>query len=135
MRYTIRRISLRSTLKVGLLLGWVLALLPALALAAAAMLGLQSVAELFGGVQSYDISVLGQNIATLDLLELLGLADEASRVTDLADLGWGLFGTLAFALTLVGGAIVAASALLFSLCYNLLAALFGGLTVDLRETA
>lgn len=134
MRYTIRRISPLSALKIGLLLGWILALLPAAVAAALAVMGLQSAAAAFGQVQTYDISVLGQSIASIDLLGLLGLADEAGRVNDLAALGWGLFGTLTLTLTLIGGAIVAVTTVIFSLFYNLLAAVAGGLTVELRET-
>jgi len=135
MRYTIKRITLGSALKVGLLLGWLVALLPAMGLAALAVLSLQGVSNAFGQVETYDINVLGQSVASIDLLSLLGLSDEASRVGDLAALGWGLFGTLTLALTLLGGLMVAVTTLLVSLCYNLLAAVAGGLTVELRETA
>lgn len=135
MRYTVRRISPLSAFKFGLLLGWLMALLPALAVAALAMLGIQGAADAFGQVQTYDISVLGQNIASIDLLGLLGLTDEAGRVGDLAAQGWRLFGTLALALTLLGGAAVALTAVLISLLYNLGAALTGGLAVELREQA
>jgi len=135
MRYTIKRITLGSALKVGLLLGWLVALLPAMGLAALAVLSLQGVSNAFGQVQTYDINVLGQSVASIDLLSLLGLSDEASRVGDLAALGWGLFGTLTLALTLLGGLMVAITTLLVSLCYNLLAAVAGGLTVELRESA
>jgi len=135
MRYTIKRITLGSALKVGLLLGWLVALLPAMGLAALAVLSLQGVSNAFGQVQTYDINVLGQSVASIDLLSLLGLSDEASRVGDLAALGWGLFGTLTLALTLLGGLMVAITTLLVSLCYNLLAAVAGGLTVELREAA
>jgi len=135
MRYTIKRITLGSALKVGLLLGWLVALLPAMGLAALAVLSLQGVSNAFGQVETYDINVLGQSVASIDLLSLLGLSDEASRVGDLAALGWGLFGTLTLALTLLGGLMVAVTTLLVSLCYNLLAAVAGGLTVELRESA
>ncbi len=135
MRYTIKRITLGSALKVGLLLGWLVALLPAMGLAALAVLSLQGVSNAFGQVETYDINVLGQSVASIDLLSLLGLSDEASRVGDLAALGWGLFGTLTLALTLLGGLMVAITTLLVSLCYNLLAAVAGGLTVELRESA
>lgn len=134
MRYTIRRISLRSALKFGLLLGWLAALLPALGLAALAVWALQGTSEALGQVQTYEISVLGQQIATIDTLGLLGLADEAGRVDELAGAGWGLFGSLALVFTLVGGAIMALTTLLISLCYNLLAAWTGGVAVELRET-
>lgn len=133
MRYTIKRISLRSALKIGLLLGWVVALLPALGLAALVVTGVQRVAAATEQVQTYEIEVLGQPIATIDLLGLLGLDDESSRLGELAAQGWGLFGGLALLFTLVGGAVAAATALLFSLGYNLLAAVAGGLAVELRE--
>jgi hypothetical protein len=131
MRYTVRRISPLSALKIGLLLGWLVALLPALALAWLAMTGVQSVAAAIGNVQTYDITVLGQTIASLDLVALLGLSATAGRVGDLAAMGWGLFGSLAFGLTLIGGAMVAVTTVAFALCYNLLAALVGGLTLEL----
>lgn len=132
MRYTIRRISIRSALKIGLLLGWLLALLPALAIAWLAMIALQGASGLLSQVQTYEISVLGQSIATLDFLELLGLADLAGRIDGLAALGWGLFATLTAGLTVLGGAMVAITAVLFSLGYNLLAALAAGLIVELE---
>jgi Transmembrane domain of unknown function (DUF3566) len=135
MRYKIRRIAPLSALKFGLLLGWLAALLPALALAGLAMLALRGAADAFGQVQTYEITVLGQSIASIDVLALLGLSDEAGRVGDLAGQGWGLFATLALALTLVGGAMAAVTAVMISLCYNLLAALTGGLAVELRESA
>jgi uncharacterized membrane protein SpoIIM required for sporulation len=135
MRYTVRRISLRSALKLGLLLGWVVTLLPALALAALAVLGLRAADDAFGQVQTYEISLLGQSIASIDVLALLGLNDQAARVADLAAQGWGLFAALALFLALLGGAMVAVTAVLFSLCYNLLAGAIGGVVVELREAA
>jgi hypothetical protein len=133
MRYTIRRVSIRSALKFGLLLGWLLALLPSLGLAALAVLGLRSLSDALGQVSTYDINVLGQLIASIDVLGLLGLSDDASRVEELVSLGWGLFGLLALGLTLLGGLVVAVTGVLLGLCYNLLAAISGGLAVELRE--
>jgi Transmembrane domain of unknown function (DUF3566) len=133
VRYAIRRVSPWSALKFGLLLGWLAALLPAAGIAALAVVALQGASNAFGQVQTYEINVLGQSVASIDLLELLGLADEAGRVGDLAALGWGLFGSLTLVLTLIGGAMAAITALLLTLCYNLLAGLTGGITVELRE--
>jgi hypothetical protein len=135
MRYTIKRVSLGSALKIGLLLGWIVALLPALVLAALVMTGVQRVAAATEQVQTYEIELLGQPIASIDLLALLGLDDESSRLQELAAQGWGLFSSLALLFVLVGGAMAAATALLVCLCYNLLAALAGGLIVELREVA
>jgi uncharacterized membrane protein SpoIIM required for sporulation len=133
MRYAIRRISLRSALTFGLLLGWLAALLPAAGLATLLIWLIQGVNRAIGQVETYEISVFGQQIATIDTLALLGLSDEASRVAELAGGGLTLFATLTLLFTLVGGVLVAASAALVCLGYNLLARLTGGLAVELRE--
>jgi hypothetical protein len=135
MSYTIRRISLFSALRVGLLLGWLVALLPS---AAAAGLGVAAVQQLntaFGQMAPYELSVLGQSVASIDPLSWLGLADTAAGVGGLADQGAALFWSLTVGLTLAGGLGVALTAVIFSLCYNLLAAIGGGLRVDLRPDA
>src|SRR3569832_1968567 len=74
MRYTVRRISLGSAAKVGLALGWLVALCPALCLAGVAIQVLRRVSAALGQIRSFDIGVLGQTIATIDLVSLLGLS-------------------------------------------------------------
>lgn len=135
MTYTLRRISLRSALRVGLLLGWLVALLPAAGAAALCVLAVQQASAAFGQMAPYELSFLGQTVASLDPLALLGLADTAQGVGALADRSGALFGALTVGLTLVGGLGVTLTVLLACLCYNLIAALGGGLRLELSRPA
>jgi hypothetical protein len=117
----------------SLLLGWSVALCPALCLAGLAVQALRALSRALAQVQTLDITVLGQNIATVDplaLLQLRGAADTVNRLTA------GLLGTfllLTLALLVVGGLMFVAVGLLASLAYNLLAPLAGGLEVELQR--
>jgi hypothetical protein len=133
MSYTVRRISLLSALRVGLLLGWLVALLPAAGLAGLFVLAVQQASAAFGQVNPYELSFLGQTVASLDPLALLGLTDTASNLNSMAEQAGALFGTLTVGLTVVGGLGVALTTLLFCLCYNLIAAIGGGLRVELSD--
>jgi hypothetical protein len=132
MRYTVRRVSVGSALKTGLALGWLVALCPALCLAGVAVQALRRVSTALGQIRAFDISVLGQTIATIDLVSLLGLTGAAQTTAQLTSRLGVTFGLLTLALTLVGAAVFLGAALLFCLGYNLLARLAGGLEVELR---
>lgn len=135
MRYTIRRIDLGSAARVGLALGWLIALFPSLALSWLALLALRGLSAALGRVERYELSVLGQTIARLDPLQLLGLDRLASQVAALAGNAPLTFVLLAALLTLAGAAIVVVTLLAFCLCYNLLARLSGGIRLDLEEVS
>ena len=135
MRYTIRRIDLGSAARVGLALGWLIALFPSLALSWLALLALRRLSAALGRVEPYELSVLGQTIARLDPLQLLGLDRLASRVAALDGNAPLTFVLLAALLTLAGAAIVVVTLLAFCLCYNLLARLSGGIRLDLEEAS
>ena len=132
MRYSIRRVGLGSALRMSLLLGWAVALCPALCMAGLAVQALRTLSRALAQVQTLDITVLGQQIATVDplaLLQLRGAADTVNRLTA------GLLGTfllLMLALLIVGGAMFVAVGLLVSVVYNLVAPLTGGLEVELQ---
>lgn len=132
MIYVIRRISLRSALRVGLLLGWLVALLPAAGAAGLCVLMIQQAATIFGQMAPYELSFMGQTVASLDPLALLGLADTAAGLDTLAGQAGGLFAALTLGLTVAGGLAVALIVVLGCLCYNLIASVGGGLRVDLR---
>ena len=133
MRYSIRRIGLGSALRMSLLLGWAVVLCPALCLAGLAVQVLRTLSGALAQVQTLDITVLGQNIATVDplaLLQLRGAADTINRLTA------GLLGTfllLTLALLIVGGAMLVVVGLLASVVYNLIAPLAGGLEIELQR--
>ena len=133
MRYTIRRISVGSALRSALLLGWLVALCPALCLAGVAVQVLRRVSTALGQIKAFDIAVLGQTLATIDLVALLGLSDAAQTTAQLTSRLGVTFALFALVLTLVGALVLAGAALLVSLGYNLLAGLVGGIEVELRE--
>lgn len=133
MRYTIRHISIGSALRSALLLGWLVALCPALCLAGVAVQVLQRVSAALGQIQAFDISVLGQRIATIDLVALLGLSTAAQTTAQLSNRIGVTFLLFALVLTLVGAAVLAGMALLASVGYNLLARIAGGIEVELHE--
>jgi hypothetical protein len=135
VRYSIRRIGLDSALRMSLALGWLVALCPAMCLAGLAVQLLRIISRALAQVQTLDITVLGQRIATVDplaLLQLRATADSIDRLTA------GLLGTfLLFTLVLliVGGAMFVVVGLLVSLGYNLIAPIAGGIEVELLRSA
>jgi Transmembrane domain of unknown function (DUF3566) len=135
MRYSIRRISLGSALRMSLLLGWAVALCPALCMAGLAVQALRTLSRALAQVQTLDISVLGQKIATVDLLALLQLRGAADTVDRLTAGLLGIFLLVTLALLVVGSVMFVAAGLLVSVAYNLLAPLAGGLEVELDRGA
>jgi hypothetical protein len=133
MHYSIRRIGLGSALRMSLLLGWAVVLCPALCLAGLAVQALRALGRALAQVQTLDISVLGQTIATVDPLALLQLRSTADSIDRLNAGVLGTFLLLTLALLVVGGAMFVAVGLLVSLIYNLLAPLAGGLDVELER--
>lgn len=133
MRYRICHISYGSAIKTSLLLGWLVALLPAFCVAAIAVRTLEQVNGAVAQIQPYEITVLGQRLARFDPLQELQLADAAHTVQQLTAnptatlLRWTLM------LTLAGAALVLAATLLFCLGYNIIAALGGGLAVEIED--
>ncbi|MFV9507262.1 MAG: hypothetical protein AB4911_22150 [Oscillochloridaceae bacterium umkhey_bin13] len=135
MSYRIQRISLGSALRLGLLLGWMVALLPAFGGAWLAVEALGLIGALLAQMTPYEFSIFGQAIASLDPLLLLGLEEAAGTVSSLSAQASLIFWLLTAGLTLLGGLGVALMTLLMALVYNLLASLGGGLKLELRETA
>jgi hypothetical protein len=132
MRYTVRSISLFSALRVGCALGWLIALCPAIGLAWLIGQVIQRLSESVSKVETFNLEVFGQPIATLDLMQLLGLSNAASTISELAaNLGATVI-LLSLVLLAVGALAVALTVLLFCLGYNLLAAIGGGIKVELR---
>jgi hypothetical protein len=133
MRYSIRRIGLGSALRLSLTLGWLVALCPAMCLAGLAVQALRMLSRALAQVQTLDITVLGQNIATIDPLALLQLRSAADSVNRLTAGALGTFLLLTLILLVVGGAMFVVVGLLASVAYNLIAPLAGGLEVELQH--
>ena len=133
MRYTIKRIGLGSALRVGLALGWLIALFPSLLLAWLALAALRRVDAALGQVTPYELNLLGQTVARFDLFAAFGLTGLVQTVARLAGNGPATFLTIAAVLTLAGAALVVVTVLAFCLGYNALAAAFGGLKLELSQ--
>jgi hypothetical protein len=132
-RYRVRRISLFSLLRMSLALGWLVALGPALCLAALGVRALQAAGAALGKVENIEVGAFGQTLARIDLLQTLGLSSAAETTGQLTANAGATFVTFALVLVLVGALLLAVGALLFGLGYNLLAWLGGGVEVELRQ--
>jgi hypothetical protein len=131
MFYTVKRVSLGSALRLGMLLGGLVSLPPALLGAGVAVLALKAANRALGQVTPITLSLLGQDLGQIDLLGALGLQTTAQTVGGLAArLPW-LFAMIALLLALAGALIVGAGALLGTIGYNLLAARGWGLAVEM----
>ncbi|MFQ3664112.1 MAG: hypothetical protein SNJ69_17190 [Chloroflexaceae bacterium] len=135
MNYRIRRVSLRSALRVGLVVGWVIALIPAFPVALLATVALEGLASLLASVQPYELSFLGQPLVTIDPIDLVGLRPLAEWSAGVADLGGALFWLLLVLITLGGALLVMVGIVLVCLLYNLLVPVNGGLQVQLEQVA
>jgi hypothetical protein len=132
MKVTIRRVSLVSLGKHGCLLGGVAALLPSLV---CSLLGLSAASILhrwMGSWQDLTISVLGQEVAQIDLVALAGLEGLLGQLRVVTGVSAPLLFLAVLALTLAFGLLLALIAALVGLAYNLLAHVTGGLVVDMQ---
>lgn len=131
-RFRVRRVTWLSAVKVGLALGWLLAVSPAMFVAWLATRILGSVAGAVERIQSYEISVFGRTVASIDPIALFGQTDTANTVLALDQNGGLLFLLLTLLLTFLGGLLVVAGVLLFVAGYNLLAKAVGGFELELE---
>lgn len=131
MKVAIRRISLASLAKFGCLLGVVAAFLPSL-LCGLLAIGLVNLVR--GWLESWQeltISLLGQELARLDLVHLLGLEQLLQLLQTLGLASVPALALLVLSLALVSGVLLALIIALVGLAYNLLAAATGGLVVEM----
>jgi hypothetical protein len=132
MKVAIRRIHLASLGKMGCLLGAVAAFLPSL-LCGLLALGLAGLLRgWLEGWQDLTISLLGQEVARVDLVQFLGL-DGVLEISQTLASASGLVLVLAvLALALVSGFLLAMIVILVGLAYNLLASATGGVLVEMH---
>lgn len=133
MKVAIRRVDLASLGKFGCLLGVVAAFVPSLL---CGMLGL-GVAGILGrwlqGWQEITISILGQDLASIDLVHTLGLEQLMELLQVLANASAPILFLVVLTLALISGIILAVIIALVGLGYNLLAAATGGLVVEMSD--
>jgi hypothetical protein len=132
MRYRVRRIAPGSLSKFGCVLGALVSLLPSLLLAGCGLLLVGGLHHLLASWQRVEIHLLGQSIP-VDVVSLLDLESALQTVTILDGLSWSVaLATVALGCA-VGGLVFLLVGNLAGWLYNLVAALSGGLEVELEE--
>jgi hypothetical protein len=131
-RYKVRRINLFPLAKFGCLLGGLSMFVPGLVCAVG---GLQLVAALQNLLEKWQTSEIDLGVAPveLDFVSLLGLETVLAFLTRLDDQRLILTLLIILISVIGGGLLVAVSILLLAGVYNVLAALTGGLEVELHE--
>jgi len=133
MRYTVRRIGLSSVARLGCLLSGLAAISPALCLAAFTVTAIQRIHGALGQIEPITLSLLGQELVRIDLLDALRLQPVADRVAELAQSPFITFRSLTLLLVLAGAVLATLSAVLMAVAYNLVARAGWGLAVELRD--
>ena len=130
--FRVARVAYSSLAKFGCLLGGVLAFLPSLLCGLTAFVLVRGLRGWIESWRALNVSVLGNTLTTIDLIELLKLNQALDRLRVLDSLGpLGLLGTTV-TLALLGGLFVAILTLLGGMAYNLLAWLTGGIVLEVE---
>jgi hypothetical protein len=132
VRYTIRRITLPSALRIGLAVGWLVALPPSCLLAALLVPLLQRVYATLAGIKPIELSVFGQEILRLDVLESLQMQETLATLQWVDANSTTTLLLLTLVLVVLGSVLLVVVLLLFCLAYNLIARLGAGLDVELE---
>jgi hypothetical protein len=93
------------------------------------------VLEWLGGWQDLTISVLGQELASFDLVQFFGLEELLGYLEGLTAVSVWVFLLAALLMALLAGAVLAVVIMLVGIAYNLLAAATGGLVVEMDSVA
>jgi hypothetical protein len=131
MKAAIRHVSLASLGKMGCLLGTVAAFLPSLLCGVLAVLLARLVQGWLQSWQTLTITVLGRQIASIDLVQRLGLDGLLHLVQTITAASVPVLLLAVLGLALASGAVLALITILVGLAYNLLAAATGGIVVEL----
>jgi hypothetical protein len=130
-RYQVQRITWGSALKVGLALGWALVIVPAMVIAWLVNVVIDRAFATVAQIQPMDINVLGQSLATIDPIQIVGQAENVQTLGSLSASGAAVFVLVTLVVTVLGALVVLLGVLLFVGGYNLLARAVGGFEVDL----
>lgn len=133
MRHTIRRIGLTSVARLGCLLSGLAALPPALCVAGLTVAAIQRIHEALQQIEPLTLTLLGQELVRIDLLDALRIQPVADRVAELAQGPFLAFRSLTLILVLTGAMLATLSAVLIAVAYNLFARAGWGLAVELSE--
>jgi hypothetical protein len=131
VKVAIRRVSLTSLGKMSCLLGMVAAFLPSLLCGLAGLVSANLLRGWLENWQTMDISILGQDIARIDLVKLLGLEQVMNLLQTLSSASIPILFLSVLFLALVSAALLALIVSLVGLAYNVLAAATGGVVVEM----
>lgn len=133
-RVAIRRLVLPSLGRMGCALGFAAAFVPSL-LCGVLSLVLAALAQRWlESWQNYSISILGQEVATIDLLQLLELEGALSLLRGVTGASGLALVLVILTLALAAGLLLALIIMLVGLSYNTLAAITGGVVVELEDS-
>ena len=141
MRYEIRRVSLWSTLRFGLMAGVALAVLPALCIATLMVQAVHRIATILAAASNINVALPNIDVGigsiplppfTLDLIQTLGLHGAVQTTNSLGANQALLFLGIALLVILASGLLLALPLVIFGLIYNLIAPTVGGFQIDLR---
>ncbi len=132
-RFTLRRVSFGSLARFGCLLGGLAAFTPSLICGLAGLWLAGALRQWLESWEKIRLSVLGQPVLTVNLVETLQLSQVLSWLRTLD--AWGGLGALAVILILsaAGGIVLAVVVSLVGLGNNIVAWLTGGLEVELLQ--
>jgi len=133
VRYTVRRIGLTSVARLGCLLSGLAAFPPAACVAGFTVAALQRIHAALEQIEPLTLTLLGQELVRIDLLDALRLQPVAIRVAELAQGPLLTFRSLTLILVLSGAVLTTLSAVLIAAAYNLFAQAGWGLAVELSE--
>jgi len=134
VKVAVRHVDLISLGKMGCLLGVIAALLPSLLCGLLTLGVVNRLLRWVEGWQEFTISVLGQEIARLDLVHFLGLEQVLVVLQTAATASLPVLFLAVLILALVIGAFLALITILVGLGYNLLASATGGVVVEVSDS-
>jgi hypothetical protein len=130
-KYTVRKINLFPLAKFGCLLGGLAMLLPGMVCAFVGVQLIGALRTLLANWQGSQLEILGAGVP-LDFIGLLGLESVQSLLIQLDEQSLAVGLLLILVSMLGGGLLIALTILLVGWAYNILAALTGGVEVELR---
>jgi len=133
VRYTVRRIGLTSVARLGCLLSGLAAFPPAVCVAGFTVAALQRIHAALQQIEPLTLTLLGQELVRIDLLDALRLQPVVGRIAELAQAPFLTLRSLTLILVLTGAVLTTLSAVLIAAAYNLFARAGWGLAVELSE--
>lgn len=134
IRYSVRKINTLPLAKFGCVLGGVAMLLPGLICAVGATQIVAALRRFLENWQASEVDPLGLGVPVeFDFITLLGLETAQTLLIRLDDQRFTLILLIILVSVIGGGLLIAIIVLLLGWIYNLLAALTGGLEVELRQ--